>query len=97
MEEDYTLAKWLNGEMTEDELAEFQKSADYPLYEKFASYSGQLRTPAFDEKKYLMDSHLVHQCKCDSTNFKGNYGQFKKQTLFFCRVTESVPLLRTIV
>ena len=53
MEEDYTLAKWLNGEMTEDELAEFQKSADYPLYEKFASYSGQLRTPAFDEKKML--------------------------------------------
>jgi transmembrane sensor len=55
MEEDYTLAKWLHGEMTEAELADFQKSADYPLYEKFAVYSGQLRTPAFDEKKMLSE------------------------------------------
>jgi transmembrane sensor len=53
MEEDYTLAKWLNDEMTEAELSEFQKSADYPLYEKFKEYSGQLKTPSFNEQKML--------------------------------------------
>ncbi len=53
MEEDYTLARWLNGEMTEAELTAFQKSDDYSLYEKFKEYSGQLKTPAFDEGKML--------------------------------------------
>jgi transmembrane sensor len=53
MEEDYILAKWLNGEMTDAELSEFQKSDDYPLYEKFKEYSGQLKTPIFNEEKML--------------------------------------------
>ena len=48
MEENYELAKWLAGEMTETELLVFQKSPDYPTYAKIAEYSGQLTAPDFD-------------------------------------------------
>lgn len=53
MEENYKLAKWLDGEMTDAELKEFQADPDFPLYEKIKLYSSQLETPSFDEHKLL--------------------------------------------
>lgn len=53
MEENYKLAKWLDGEMTDAELKEFQADPDFPLYEKIKLYSSQLETPKFDEHKIL--------------------------------------------
>lgn len=53
MEENYKLAKWLDGEMTDAELNEFQADPDFPLYEKIKLYSSQLETPKFDEYKLL--------------------------------------------
>ncbi|WP_396190964.1 FecR family protein [Flavobacterium sp.] len=53
MEENYKLAKWLDGEMTDAELKEFQADPDFPLYEKIKLYSSQLETPSFDEHKIL--------------------------------------------
>lgn len=53
MEEKYTLAKWLNDEMTEAELAEFKATADYSIYEKIKKASGDLKTPPFNEEQLL--------------------------------------------
>lgn len=53
MEENYKLAKWLNNEMTDAELKEFQAETDYPLFEKIKNYSSQLETPNFDTEKVL--------------------------------------------
>ncbi len=53
MDEDYKLAKWLNNELTAEELAEFKKSPDFALYEKIKENSARLKTPAFDEDKML--------------------------------------------
>ena len=53
MEENYKLAKWLDGEMTDAELKEFQADPDFPLYEKIKLYSSQLETPKFDEHNLL--------------------------------------------
>lgn len=53
MEENYKLAKWLEGEMTDAELKEFQADPDFPIYEKIKLHSAQLETPAFDEHKIL--------------------------------------------
>ena len=47
-EENYELAKWLAGEMTEEELISFQKTPEYATYAKIAAYSSQLQTPDFD-------------------------------------------------
>jgi ferric-dicitrate binding protein FerR (iron transport regulator) len=53
MEENYKLAKWLSGEMTEDELTAFQAEPDFVLYNKIKKYSSELETPTFDEQKTL--------------------------------------------
>lgn len=53
MKENYTLAKWLSGEMTDVELAEFKNNSDYSIYEKIKNYSAQITTPSFDEEKIL--------------------------------------------
>ncbi|MEO5776102.1 MAG: FecR family protein [Flavobacterium sp.] len=47
-EENYELAKWLAGEMTEKEQQTFQKIPEYATYAKIAAYSSQLKAPDFD-------------------------------------------------
>ena len=49
MKENYELAKWLAGEMTESELIAFQKTPEFVAYTKIADYSSQLEVPSFDE------------------------------------------------
>ncbi|WP_439553857.1 FecR family protein [Flavobacterium macrobrachii] len=53
MEENYKLSKWLNDEMTAEELSEFQADKDFAIFEKIKKYSSELETPAFDEQKML--------------------------------------------
>ena len=47
MQENY-LAKWLNGELTEEELADFKKSDAYASYVKIRTASENLEAPDFD-------------------------------------------------
>lgn len=51
MEENYELAKWLAGEMTESELKTFQETPEYASYNKIANYTSQLKTPVFNENE----------------------------------------------
>ena len=51
MEENYELAKWLAGEMSEAELQAFQKTPAYETYHKIAQYSSQLEAPVFNADK----------------------------------------------
>lgn len=53
MEKNYILAKWLNNDLTEEELAEFKASPDFEKYEKIKNYSAQLKVSDFDEAKVL--------------------------------------------
>lgn len=48
MEEKYELAKWLAGELTENELKSFQQTPEYSTYLKIAEYSSLLKAPDFD-------------------------------------------------
>lgn len=54
MQENY-LAKWLNNDLSEEELAVFKKSAEYASYEKLMQVSGTLEAPDFDMDKALND------------------------------------------
>ncbi len=47
MEEDYKLARWMAGEMTREELSEFQKSPKYREYERIATAAARLEAPEF--------------------------------------------------
>jgi ferric-dicitrate binding protein FerR (iron transport regulator) len=51
MEENYELAKWLAGEMTESELKAFQETPEYASYNKIANYTSQFKTPFFNENE----------------------------------------------
>lgn len=53
MEEDYKLAKWLNNELSAEELKEFEESSEFALYKKIKDTSEHLKTPDFDEAKIL--------------------------------------------
>lgn len=48
MQENY-LAKWLNNELTEEELAAFKKSEEYITYKRIVDTSKELKAPAFNE------------------------------------------------
>lgn len=50
MQENY-LAKWLNDELTEAELAEFKKSDAYQTYQKIKDSAANLEAPEFDMDK----------------------------------------------
>ncbi|MGO4918237.1 FecR family protein [Maribacter spongiicola] len=50
MQDNY-LAKWLNNELTESELAEFKKSEAYETYQKIKDSSARLESPEFDMDK----------------------------------------------
>ena len=47
MQENY-LAKWLNNELTETELAEFKNSDEYASYQRILEASSTLEAPDFD-------------------------------------------------
>jgi transmembrane sensor len=51
MEEQFDLAKWLAGEMSENELEAFEKSPQYAAYAKIKKYSGELEAPAINEEQ----------------------------------------------
>ena len=53
MDKNNKLAKWLNDEMTPSELADFQATEDYALYEKIKNYSSHLEVGDFNEDKVL--------------------------------------------
>lgn len=64
MEENYELAKWLAGEMTEKELLAFQQTPEYTTYVKIADYSSQLKTPVFDDE--LLYKNIIKHKKIKS-------------------------------
>lgn len=50
MQENY-LAKWLNNELTEEELAAFKKSAEYASFQRIVDVSSSIEAPEFDADK----------------------------------------------
>lgn len=50
MQENY-LAKWLNNELSEEELAVFKESAEYASYQRIVEASNRIEAPNFDEKR----------------------------------------------
>jgi len=48
MNEDVTLAKWLNDEMNDRELKDFMAQPEYATYNKIKEFSGQLAVPQAD-------------------------------------------------
>lgn len=64
MKRKHFLAKWLNDELSDKELAEFKASPDYKKYQKIKEYSAHLEVENPDETAML--SHILQQPKTTS-------------------------------
>ena len=60
MEKNYLLAKWLNNEMSKEELADFEANPDFEMYEKIKNYSAHLKVADFDEAQ-LLENVISHK------------------------------------
>lgn len=61
MKKNRLLAKWLNDDLTEDELAEFKASPDFEKYQKIKNYTQHLQVDDLDENAML--SNILQQKK----------------------------------
>ncbi|WP_394773867.1 FecR family protein [Flavobacterium sp.] len=61
MKKDRLLAKWLNNDLSEDELAEFKASPDFEKYQKIKNYTEHLEVDDLDENTML--SNILKQKK----------------------------------
>lgn len=61
MKKNRLLAKWLNNDLSEDELAEFKASPDFEKYQKIKNYTEHLEIGDFDENAML--SNILKQKK----------------------------------
>ncbi|MCR9227047.1 MAG: FecR family protein [Flavobacteriaceae bacterium] len=87
MQENY-LAKWLSGELSEDELREFKGSQEYASYQKLKDVSSRLAAPEFDADQALQrlkEEYIDNAPKVISLN------PFKK----FLRVAALIAVLLT--
>ncbi len=50
-EDDTFLARWLNGQLSEEELAAFEAEEDFAIYQKIAESTAGLQPPARDKQK----------------------------------------------
>ncbi len=71
MEKDYLLAKWLNNEITNEELEQLKASPEYASYIKIAEATSQLKTPNFKKEanfKAIQDKKEAKQTKVVALN-----------------------------
>lgn len=61
MKKNQLLAKWLNNDLSEEELAEFEASPDFEKYQKIKNYTEHLAVDDFDENSML--SNILKQKK----------------------------------
>ncbi|WP_116770453.1 FecR family protein [Maribacter litoralis] len=87
MQDNY-LAKWLNDELTDAELAEFKKSEAYETYKKIKESSSKLASPDFDMNKAW---NAIEQHKTVETPKVFVLSPFKK----FLRVAAVIAVLLT--
>ncbi|OXB20738.1 iron dicitrate transport regulator FecR [Flavobacterium tructae] len=59
MKKNRLLAKWLNNDLSQDELAEFEASPDFEKYQKIKNYTAHLEVDDLDENAML--SNILNQ------------------------------------
>lgn len=72
MQENY-LAKWLNNELTPEELEMFKQSPEYTSYQKLADISSQLEAPAFNVEQAFADNQERREAAAPKVVRLSNY------------------------
>ncbi|MEQ9467899.1 MAG: FecR domain-containing protein [Ekhidna sp.] len=74
--DDRFLARWLNNELTPEELSEFQNSEDYATYKKLITGAEALQAPSFDEEALLARIKSQQKGRLTITKRKVNYMRY---------------------
>ncbi|MEQ6168606.1 FecR domain-containing protein [Ekhidna sp. MALMAid0563] len=99
--DDRFLARWLNNELTPEELSEFQNSDDYAVYKKIIAGSENIESPAFDDQALLSRIRSQQSGKLIVTKRKINYLRYAAAAVLllatsFVFYTMLVPDMTTI-
>lgn len=86
--DDTFLARWVNNDLTQDELSEFKKSEDYDLYKKIIEKSSELSVQNFDQDKLL---HKVKAKLATNNQAKSKVVNLRKRIMY--AVAASVAVL----
>ncbi|MCL7762013.1 FecR family protein [Polaribacter sp. Z014] len=78
MEKENDILKWLNREISDEELMRLKESKDFNTLDKIAHYSSQIETPKVDVNKSLADLKL----KTKNTSKKGKVIPFNFKNLY---------------
>ena len=78
MENEKEILKWLNNELSSEEIKDLKQSENLQTLEKIAHYSSQLETPEVDAQAALeafkIRNHSKKKTKVRTLNFKAFYG-----------------------
>lgn len=103
--DDRFLARWLNGELSPDELSEFQHSKDYAVFEKLIAGAENIESPAFDQQALLARIKSQQSGKLIVTKRKVKYLRYAVAAtvllalsfVFYTMLTPDMATIRTQV
>ncbi|AUC21579.1 anti-sigma factor, partial [Polaribacter sejongensis] len=78
MKKEKDILKWLNREISDEELTHLKETKDFNTLEKIAHYSSQIEAPKVDVEKALADFKL----KTENTSKKGKVIPFNYKKLY---------------
>ncbi|WP_166386070.1 FecR family protein [Polaribacter sp. 11A2H] len=78
MEKENDILKWLNREISDEELTQLKETKNFNTLEKIAHYSSQIETPKVDIHKSLADLKL----KTKNTSKKGKIVSFNYKNIY---------------
>ncbi|MEH6408309.1 MAG: FecR family protein [Leeuwenhoekiella sp.] len=73
MNNENNILRWLNGEMTPDELEAFKSTQDYKNYVRIAEYSADMKAPVLNKEEALADFKKRIETKEKSKVIKPNF------------------------
>ncbi|MBF8456492.1 FecR family protein [Kaistella sp. G5-32] len=85
MEKEHFLAKWLNNELSQEELELFKADPDYEIYEKIRNYSKNLSVQDFDENQIL--TNILNAKKLDQKKINLFTNFYKMAAIFIAIFT----------
>lgn len=100
--DDRFLARWLNNELTPEELSEFQSSNEYAVYKKLVVGAETLESPSFDEEALLSRIKSQQSGRLQVTKRKVNYLRYAAAAIILLAVsfvfytTMLIPDIKTV-
>ena len=84
--DDTFLSRWINGQLSDEELTAFKESEEYPLYAKILQGAELIESPSFDEQRLLekIKAEQTHVADTRTFNKRWIYSAAASVVLLVC-------------